>query len=423
MPDGIHVPLELEGFEVIASAVIDGHLEVSVSSTRPLVCHHCNSAAVVGHSRESRLIRDRACGHPTVLRWLQRRVKCRDCGRTSRERHPQIAGRKAVTNRFRRQLFERSIAQPFTHVAALEGVSTYRVLDAFEAHAARTIVETEPQEPRVLSVDESAFRKRLRFHAVFSDPERGAVLDLVEGRGEAAVKAGLLGLNPQVRATIETVVIDCFWPFRRAVEDILPDARIVADKFHILRAMDQAAQRVRRRFGRMRRSERLGRGGRMAPRQVRPANDPNIYRARWVFMKRASKLTDSEHRWLEEVFDLAGPELRCAWLLKESFAAIYDAADRGDAEHRLDVWIHNMRCSGVKEFAATWGLLQPWREPMLAYFDDPFTNAFAEGITNKIKVMKRMAYGFRNSRRYRLKVLLACGPRRRWEGSTHRYSR
>lgn len=260
------------------------------------------------------------------------------------------------------------------------------------------------------------------FNTALCDPEQGIVFDLVPGRSEGAVAAGLLGLRPQVRANIETVVIDFYPPFRNAVRRIVPHARIVVDKFHVLRAIDEAAQRVRRRFGRLTRWEREGRGGRMRARQTVPANDPTIFRVRWVFMKRADRLTANEREWLESVFDLAGPELRCAWLLQESFAQIYAARTKAEAERRLDLWVTNMRASGLREFSATWAMLQRWQDHILAYFDDPFTNAFAEGITNKIKVIKRSAYGFRNAKRYRQKVLLACGPRRRVAAS-HRSSR
>jgi transposase len=63
-----------------------------------------------------------------------------------------------------------------------------------------------------------------------------------------------------------------------------------------------------------------------------------------------------------------------------------------------------------------------WREQILNHLDDPVTNAFAEGITNKIKVIKRRSYGFRNDRRYRQKVLLACGRRGSGRSSAHRVS-
>lgn len=392
MDDRIDVPLELEGFEVTGSEVVDGVLEVAVASTRTAACHHCGSVTVKGHGRNERMIRDRACAYPTVLRWSQRRFRCIDCGRTSRERHPELAGRKAVTNRFRRGLFERATREPFSHVARGERVSTYRVVEAFDSHASQELATGPSAPPRALSIDESAFRRRFRYHTVVSDPERSVVIDLFEGRSKAGVAAWLGGLSPQVKGGIETVVMDMFWPYRHAVEETLPHVRIVADKFHVLRAISEAAQKVRRRFSRRPYHQRLGRDG-GSNRQHHPASDPEVFRARWVFMKRASRLTQAERSWLEAVFDRTEPEVRAAWLIKEAFAAIYEAPDRVEAERRLDTWIHNLPAAGLSEFTNVWRTLGWWREQILAYFDDPLTNAFAEGITNKIKVMKRSAYG------------------------------
>ncbi len=102
------------------------------------------------------------------------------------------------------------------------------------------------------------------------------------------------------------------------------------------------------------------------------------------------------------------PEVGVAWRLKEQFAAIYEAPDRAEAERRLEVWIDHIIEADLPEFTNLWRTLQWWIEPILAYFDDRVTNAFAEGITNKIKVMKRRSYGFRDPVRYRQKVLLSC---------------
>ena len=102
------------------------------------------------------------------------------------------------------------------------------------------------------------------------------------------------------------------------------------------------------------------------------------------------------------------PEVGIAWLLKEAFAAIYEAEDRVEAERRLEVWEHHVAEADIAELSNVWRTMQWWREEILAYFDDRQTNAYAEGVTNKIKVMKRRSYGFRNRDRYRRKVLLTC---------------
>jgi transposase len=403
----IGVPLELDDMEVVGSEIRGGVLEVEVRSTFPAACFHCGSMSVVGHGRFLRRIRDRRCAYPTVLCWDQRRFLCQDCGRTSRERHPAIPERRCVTHRYRRQLFEAASRRPFTEVAAVEAVSFYRVVEAFDALAP---ADASPGAPRVLSLDESSFRRPFVFHTVISDPVAGRVLHLGDGRDQPGAIRALLSLPRSVRAGVETVVIDCHWPYRRAVDMVMPHARVVADKFHVLRSVQEAAQKVRRRHGNKRHYE--GRDGGTA-RQHHPRNDPRVYRARWTFLKRADALTDWQRDQLEALFALY-PQVGVAWWLRETFAAIYDAPDRPEAERRLDVWLHHVEVAGIKEFSDTWRSLQWWREPILAYFDDRLTNAFAEGITNKIKVTKRAAYGFRNPDRYRRKVLLVCDRRPCW---------
>lgn len=206
------------------------------------------------------------------------------------------------------------------------------MLEAFEDYANREL-DQPIEPPRVISLDESSFRRRFRFHTVLSD------LGIVEGRDKRGAMSALGLLEPSVRAGVQTVVIDCHWPFRQAAEAMIPCARIVADKFHVIRSVDQAAQRVRIRVSRRPKHMMVGRDGGTA-RQHNPRGEPLFYRSRWLFMKRAGKLTDQDRQWLDAVFEQS-PEMRLAWLIKESFSAIYDSADRPEAERRLDTLVRH----------------------------------------------------------------------------------
>jgi transposase len=398
----IQLPLELDDFDVLSSETVDGVLEVHVESSFPAACFHCGSVGVVGHGRCRRRIRDRSVGRPTVLVWHQRRLCCRDCGRTSRERHLALAGRRSLTDRFHRQLFEEACHRPFAEVASAHGVSHWRVVEAFDTWAPSAVGPVG--QPRVLALDESAFRRRLHFNTVLFDPLARRAISVADGRDQRAAELLLFSLSSQVRAGVETVVIDCHWPFWKAVVEAIPDARVVADKFHVLRAVDRAANRVRVRAGHKKNFR--GRDGGTA-RQNNPRNDPSVYGVRWAFARRRYSLSAKEAATLQVVL-ARHPEVAVAWVMKESFAAIYEAPDHAEASRRLAVWEHNLPAAGLPELTALWRNLQWWREPILAHFEDRQTNAFAEGVTNKVKVMKRRSYGFRNLRRYRLKVLLTC---------------
>jgi transposase len=400
MGDRIQVPLELAHFEVVDTELVDGQLEVRVASTFPRACYHCGSVNVIGHGRCRRRLRDRAHGYPTTLVWDQRRYKCRDCGRTSRERHPQTLGAKRVTSRFRTSLADAACSQPWTDIASREAVSWWRVADAFDTWA-RSLSSATGTAPRVVSLDESSFKSKFIYHTILSAPEQHRIIELVEGRSRSSASQALAGMPSIWRENIETVVIDMFWPYRQAVQDILPNARIVADKFHAIRAVDNAAQRVRIRHGR--KITVVGRDGGLS-RQHNPRFDPRMWRSRWLFMRRAENLTANQQAALDQLFVL-NPEIGLAYWLKEAFAHIYQATDRTEAEHRYDIWTHHVHQAGLPELTNTWRTINRWKQPILNYHDDPQTNAYAEGITNKIKVLKRRGYGHRHPHRYRNKVL------------------
>ena len=96
----------------------------------------------------------------------------------------------------------------------------------------------------------------------------------------------------------------------------------------------------------------VGRDGGLA-RQKNPRFIPEVWRSRWAFMKRASKLSHRDADGLELVFETL-PEVGIAWMLKEQFAVIYDAPDRVEAERRLELWLDLVTVAGIPEFINTW---------------------------------------------------------------------
>ena len=320
-----------------------------------------------------------------------------------------VEGLRRATERFRRQLFEESLRRPFHDVATDHQVSDWRVLEAFDEHAALELADRAELSPKVIALDESSYQRGFRYATVLFALEERTVLEMVPGRDRAAARELLESLQPQAKAGVEVAVIDLHWPFRKAIEAVLPDAAIVADRFHVQRAVDKAAHKVRTRVSR--RPVPMGkRSGRPIPVTRSPRSDPNAISARWAFSRRVHALDANDRAVLIQFFG-AHPEAAVAWIMKEAFAAIYDAPDRTEAERRLDVWVGNLAATGLPELRGIWIKLVGWREEILAFHDHRHTNAFAEGMTNKIKVIKRRAYGFRNLSRYRAKVLLSCQPR------------
>jgi transposase len=371
-------------------------------------CPRCGRGPVMVKDRPVVAVRDLPIGgRATVLRWRKRRYRCASCGRTFTETHPGLPSRQRVTERFRGRLRARVIGGgAHAEVARDEQTTRYQVTRAFRSasrdlHARRQGVAL----PRRLSLDEAHHRRGRELATVVSDLDRRCVVDVVEGCTRRAIERYLRSLTAEQREAVEVVSIDPSEAYRQAIRNLLPDARIVCDHFHLVRGANTALDSVRR--------ERQRQQARRRPKGARRSGrldswNPDLYRARHRLLKASERLTERERRRLCELFE-RDPILAQAWGLKEAFRAIYRAADRDQAEHRLEQFLTAVDHAGLPAFDAFAKGVRSWQIELLAYFDEPTTNGYAEGVINKVKVIKRRAYGIPSFNAFRDRVLLACG--------------
>ena len=130
-----------------------------------------------------------------------------------------------------------------------------------------------------------------------------------------------------------------------------------------------------------------------------------LFHSRYLLLRRAESLNYEEQLKLGHLFTHY-PELATAWNLKESLREWYKSSSRAEAEVSLCHWEGSVRKSGLKEFGAGLPMFRNWRNEILNYFDHRVTNGFVEGKNNRIKVIKRMAYGYRNIDNLRRRILL-----------------
>jgi transposase len=291
-----------------------------------------------------------------------------------------ILPRATHTRRFDRYLAARATEEPYAHVAEEEGVAFYRVDKASRLAAQRLLESRMSSPPTRLCIDEQSHRRGQIYNTIFSDSDGRRVIDLIEGRRQAPVQDFLDSLSNQIKAGIQEVVIDMFEPYRRAVTLALPNARLVLDRFHTERVVTKALDKVRRDL-----QQQLRRPGRN-----QGYNPPRrkLFYARHKLMRGKRRLTLTDLEELAELFT-DYPELECAWQLVWRFRLIYAAADRQQAFDLLHQWYSDVDESGLLPFVqGDAAVIRAWEDEFLAYFDSRLTNAYAEGITNKIKVIK-----------------------------------
>ena len=198
-------------------------------------------------------------------------------------------------------------------------------------------------------------------------------------KGERSIDVQRLLERHASRDSVKAVVMDLSEAERQAVHMALPQSLIVADKFHVVALVHRALQEVR--------------GGRRLP-----GNDA------WLMHRNVERLRREEGERLAKLL-LSDPRLAIAWLLKEGVRGVYRKRTQKDAADALAAWLKEAQESGLKPFQRTAATLTKWQEEVLNFWQYPITNAMVEGKHNRVKVLKRRAYGYRNDRTFSLRIL------------------
>ncbi|TLN13655.1 ISL3 family transposase [bacterium] len=392
MPDDcITVALDLPEVRVIRQEEKAEGITVELEyRRRRAVCPGCGQETPKVHSVQLQHKRDRRLwDKPVFLVLRKRRFRCLACGKVFTEHDPVCGPRRRSSQRFRRYLGQEAIDQPVRHVARKEGVGEGLVRRCVTEEAKRLLQAPEETPPaRVLGLDEFSIKKGQVYDTAVVDLEHKRVIGVVSGHRQAELVAFLESLPKQEQ--LKVVVMDMHEPFRQAVELCLPQARVVADKFHVLLHVHKALDQVRTSL-----QPERGRKG-------------ELFQARYLLLTAVERLKPERYARLMDLLPRY-PALQRAWALKEAFRAWYHSATRAEAEASLALWENTVREQGPEPFKALFPMLNRWRQEILNYFDYPYTNGFLEGKNNRIKVIKRVAYGYRNPVNFRQRILLTNG--------------
>lgn len=350
-------------------------------------CPRCGRETPKVHNTSRQRKRDRRLwDKPVFLVLHKRRFRCLRCGKVFTEPDPICGLRRRNSQRFRRHLGQEAIHQPVRHVAQKEGVGETLVRRCVTEEARRLLeVPDKPPFARVLGLDEFSLKKGQVYDTAVVDLEHKQVIGVLSGHRQEEVASFLTAL-PYPEG-VEVVVMDMHEPFRQAVELCLPQARVVVDKFHVLMHLHRALDQVRSSL------------------QPQRGKKGELFRARYLLLTAVERLTLERRARLSALLGRY-PLLQRAWALKEAFRDWYRSATRAEAESRLTLWESSVREQGPEPFQRLLSMLRIWRQEILNYFDYPYTNGFLEGKNNRIKVIKRVAYGYRNPAHFRQRILL-----------------
>lgn len=358
-------------------------------------CPDCQNLSEAVHQHHPRVVRDMAMwGMQCYLEFTIRRFECNHCDDVFTERLDSIRFNSLYTRRYEAYVFDQVRATDIRTVYRQEGLGEKAVTGIFEREVERRLFEETRPPVRVLGVDEISLKKHHgQYVLILSDLERGCVIDVLPDRLKATLQAWFDDLSPDEREAIEVVSMDMHVPFFDAVKMKLPSAMVVADRFHVMKNLLVCVTKARREI-------------------QRNADDQTKERLkgiRWLLLTNNEKLDDEQQQKLAQALE-ASSELRTLYELKEEFRELFESNDtRADANQALQAWRERARATNLSSLQSFLTTLNNWSAQILNYFHDRVTQGFVEGMNNKIKLIKRRCFGFRNFENFRLRILATCG--------------
>lgn len=361
-------------------------IEVRVRSPRKYCkCSFCGSSTKQIHQKKERKLKHSVWQERTViLKLTQRRFFCKKCKKVFTEKISGIDKRRTTEN-YRTILLKKLARSSLSYTMQTTESSSsvlYQILR--EKHQQSKEVDWKKEGQKIkLGIDEHSYRGK-RMSLTITNISKKKLLTILENDKKITLKKWL---NTIDKKRIDEVCIDMRRSFLYAIKETLPETKIIADKFHVIAYANKAMD------------------------EIRSIIVPKI-KVRRLLFKGKEKLNNQEKAKLEDIFKQYQefPSLYEAYFIKEKLRSFYRLKDKQLARKKLDLIIMFCENSQSRYVKAMGRTLLFWRECILNYFDNYSTNAFTEGCHTKIKMIKRMSFGFRNIKNYIAKISLAFLP-------------
>src|SRR4051812_10358346 len=354
-------------------------------------CSACGSDRVRSRGQVERRFRTVPIGSRATLVALPiPRVECLACGVVRQVKVPFAAPRRSYPKAFERYALELGRRMTIRDLAMHLDVSWDVIKDIQKRDLARRFRKPKLKHLRHLAIDEIAVAKGHRYLTVVLDLDSGAVVFVGDGRGADALKPFWKRLRPS-GAKIEAVAMDMSAAYRGAVATNLAGAKIVFDRFHVMKLYNEKLSDLRRALHR----------------EATDVLQKKVLKGtRWLLLKASENLDEGkdEKKRLKEALAL-NESLATAYYLKEDLRQFWEQPGKVFGTLFLDGWIKRAEASGIKMLQQMAKTLAAHRSGLLAYYDAMITSGPMEGTNNKIKTMKRQAYGFRDKEFLKLKIL------------------
>jgi len=380
--------LNLPAYEVleVAQDEHDYHIRAETKQV-PRVCACCGSDNIIGSGRRENLVKDLPMHGKRVGIYVNlRRMKCHSCAKTFSETLPDVDDKRGMTNRLVEWVGKQAVRRTFTSIADEVGISEASVRTMFKDYVAGLESKIKFETPQWLGMDEIYLIKP---RGVIANVQNNTIVDLLVNRNKETIIHYLSNLKG--KETIQYVTMDMWKPYREACQQVIPQAKIIIDKFHVVRMANNALESVRKSL-----------------RESLTAKERRLLmHDRFILLKREDDLNE------EEILLLSGwtlnyPLLGEAYRLKESFYGIYDATSKTEAMASYAAWKESISEELMSDYYDLVRACDNWMPWIMNYFDHRITNAYTESLNNLIRATNRKGRGY-SFEALRAKMLFAEG--------------
>ena len=365
--------------------IVIGLTSRRTTGTCPRCGKRCNDIEL----EYERTIRDLdLAGKKCFLQFLQKKIKCR-CGYRGVEKLEFVEKLRRVTKRMETYVVSLCESMSIKDVSLATDLDWKSIKKIDRDYIKSQLPDISKLVIRRIAIDEIAIMKGHRYFTIIRDYDTGLALAIFFGRGYEETAKALESLGKERLSMIGYASMDMWDPYIKAIKEKCPNAEIVFDKFHVVKKVNDALDKIRKKeFAKASKEERI-----------------EMKHKRFIILSREHNLDRKKKEELDKLME-KNEKLYQAYLLKEQILPIFDdkISSFEQIKGRIASWFENIFSGCVEEFYGVVNTMSRYFDGILNYFRYNMTNAIAEGFNTKINVIKRRAYGYSDIEYFMLKI-------------------
>ena len=389
--------LNIEGVTVKSYQIIE-NIGITIyldNSNKKAICPDCGKKTDKLHQNHYYVVRDLPLGEQKVYLQVNRRqMRCEGCPKKFSEDLEFVKKTRTYTERLKKKILSELLESDVKNVAQRNGVSEQEI-ETMLKEWGKELSGQKPSGLKRLGIDEIALVKgQKNYCVVLVDIDKKIIVGMLKNRTQVELKKYLEAWGEEVLEQIEEVSIDMWKPYKNVSEALIPQAEVVADRFHVMKQVNEELDGARKKI------KKAAEASKNNSEKARILS--GIKKSKYVLLKNEETLTEIEKEKLESVKKVA-PILHKMHQLKEEFIQIFEAPkDWVEGLFSLSDWLKD----AISVFPKSCRTIIRWIGQIIAYFDRRTTQGVVEGINNKLKLIKRKGYGFRNFDNFILRSFL-----------------